>query len=172
MEILLIAVIVLVLVFGFVVFRGAPYVPTRRRDLEKAFTEVYPLSDKDVVVDIGSGDGVVLRQAAQRGARAVGYELNPVLVLISRLISRNYGDRISIRLADFWFVSLPSDTTLVYTFGESRDIKKMYRKVVSEATRLQKPLFFMSYGFTVQNQQTIKSDGAIHLYRVDPLQEL
>lgn len=172
MELLFIVVITLVLVFGLVVFRGAPYVPTKKRDLEKAFTDVYPLKDSDTLVDIGSGDGVVLRQAAKRGARAIGYELNPVLVLISRLVSRQYGDRISIQLADFWFVALPNDTTIVYTFGESRDIKKMYKKVAREATRLQKSLYFMSYGFTVKGQQTVKDDGAIHLYRIDPLQEV
>ena len=163
-------IVAIVLVFGLVVFRGAPYVPTRKRDLERAFDELYPITKKDVLVDIGSGDGVVLRQAAQRGARAVGYELNPVLVVISRLLARPYAPLITIRLADFWLVQLPRDVTIVYTFGESRDIRKMYTKVVQEATRLQKSIYFMSYGFSVPDANPVARNQVAYLYEASPLQ--
>ncbi len=93
----------LVVVFGIVVFRGAPYVPSQRRQLAIAFDELYPLGHTDMLVDIGSGDGIVLREATRRGAKAVGYELNPILVIISKLLSRN-DVRVRVELADFWFV--------------------------------------------------------------------
>lgn len=157
----------IIILFGFVVFRGAPYVPTRRKDITRAFEEVYPLSSKDLLVDIGSGDGIVLRTASLHGARAVGYELNPVLVLISRLISRS-DDNVQIRLADFWHVALPDETTIVYTFGESRDINKMYKKVEAEADRLNKTLYFMSFGFPVKDKETIKPDRSFFLYEIIP----
>ena len=96
------------------------------------------------------------------------YELNPVLVLISRWLSRHEAD-ITVRLADFWFVSLPRDTTVVYAFGESRDIARMAKKVAQEATRLNKPLVFISYGFMVPGQQPHKQLGAYHLYQYAPL---
>lgn len=159
----------LVLLFGFVVFRGAPYVPTRRRDIAMAFDELYPLSSGDLLVDIGSGDGIVLREAAQRGAQAVGYELNPLLVLISRALCRSYPG-IRIYLADFWNAKLPPETTVVYTFGDSRDIAKMATKVMNEATRLGHPLLFISYGFEVPGEAAVKSAGPYHLYRFEPLQ--
>lgn len=156
--------------FGLVVFRGAPYVPTKKRDLEQAFDDLYPLSETDVLVDIGSGDGVVLRQAARRGARAIGYELNPVLVVISKLLARPYGSLIKVRLVDFWLTQLPADVTIVYTFGESRDIRKMYNKVVQEATRLHKTIYFMSYGFTVPAITPIARNKVAYLYQASPLQ--
>lgn len=159
----------LVLAFGFVVFWGAPYVPSKKRELQRVFAELYPLTSRDVLVDIGSGDGIVLRQAAARGARAVGYELNPILVVISRCISRTE-PRVTTLLADFWRVQLPDDTTVVYTFGESRDITKMANKVVGEAQRLQKTLAFISYGFAVPGMEPEKTLGAHHLYLVHPLQ--
>lgn len=159
----------IILLFGFVVFRGAPYVPSKKQGLETAFDELYPLSSGDVLVDIGSGDGVVLRAAAERGARAVGYELNPLLVLISRVLSRKYSN-VEIVLADFWHVNLPADTTVVYTFGESRDIAKMATKVQNEATRLERPLLFISYGFAVPGETPVKSTATHHLYRFEPLQ--
>ena len=156
--------------FGFVVLRGAPYVPTKKRDLERAFDELYPIGKADVLVDIGSGDGVVLRQAARRGARAIGYELNPVLVVISKLLARPYGSLIKVRLADFWLTQLPADVTIVYTFGESRDIRKMYNKVVQEATRLHKTIYFMSYGFSVPTITPVARNKVAYLYEASPLQ--
>lgn len=156
--------------FGFVVLRGAPYVPTKKRDLERAFDELYPIGKTDVLVDIGSGDGVVLRQAAKRGARAVGYELNPILVLISKLLARPYGSLIKVRLVDFWLTQLPADVTIVYTFGESRDIGKMYNKVVQEATRLHKTIYFMSYGFSVPTIPPVARNKVAYLYEASPLQ--
>ncbi|RYF29054.1 MAG: hypothetical protein EOO17_02940 [Chloroflexi bacterium] len=157
----------IVLLFGFVVFRGAPYVPTRRKDIVRAFEELYPLSESDTLVDIGSGDGIVLRAAAARGAHAIGYELNPILVVVSRLLSRT-DDKVSVRLADFWNVSLPEQTTIVYTFGESRDINKMYKKIEAEASRLQKPLFFMSFGFPVKGREVVSPDRSFFLYEIIP----
>ncbi|HET8884146.1 MAG TPA: methyltransferase domain-containing protein [Candidatus Saccharimonadales bacterium] len=159
----------LILIFGFVVFRGAPYVPSRKRHLTRAFKELYPLGSNDVLVDIGSGDGIVLREAAKRGATAIGYELNPILVIISRLLSRKQS-LVRVHLADFWSVSLPAETTVVYVFGESRDIVKMARKVADEAARLQKPLAFISYGFAVPGLTPVKTDGAYYLYQITSLQ--
>lgn len=157
-------VIALVLLFGFVVVRGAPYVPTKRRPLERAFDDLYPLSDSDTLVDIGSGDGIVLRAAAKRGATAIGYELNPILVLVSRMISRS--PNIEVRLADFWRVKLPAETTIIYTFGESRDILRMYKKAEETAKNHKKDVYFMSFGFPVPGKKPQKFDGSFYLYRV------
>lgn len=164
----LIIVLIVVLAFGAIVLRGAPYVPTKRKLLERAFDKLYPLTKDDVLVDIGSGDGIVLRAAADRGARAIGYELNPILVVISRLLSRD--PRISIRLADFWHVALPPETTIVYTFGESRDIKRMFEKAAQAALVHKKELYFMSFGFPVPGEKEEKYDGSFYLYRIKPLQ--
>ena len=156
----------IVLLFGFVVLRGAPYVPTKRRLLDKAFDELYPLGKKDVLVDIGCGDGVVLRAAAARGARAIGYELNPLLVLIASLASRH--PLISVYLADFWRTELPRDTTIIYTFGESRDIARMYAVAERLALTVQRPIYFMSFGFSVPGKQEVGYDGSFYLYKVAP----
>jgi predicted RNA methylase len=100
----------IVVLAGFVAFTGAPYVPSKRRDVAKAFDELYPLTSKDVLVDIGSGDGIVLRMASKYGAKAIGYEIHPVLVLVSRLLSRR-DKNVRVRLANFWRVPLPDTNT-------------------------------------------------------------
>lgn len=166
---LLLGVGILAALFLLTVLRGAPYVPSRRSELETAFTKLYKLDKRDVLVDIGSGDGIVLRAAARRGARAIGYEINPVLVFVSRMLSR-HDKKIEVLLADFWRTDFPDDTTIVYTFGESRDIRRMYDKVQREASRLERPLQFMSYGFVVPGRRALRSHRAYHLYQIDPLQ--
>ena len=159
------------LLFGFVVFRGAPYVPSKRRDVSEAFTNLYAVSKNDFLVDIGSGDGVVLHEAAQRGAHCLGYELNPALVVISRFRLRNYSN-ISVKLADFWRETLPPQTTILYAFSESRDIKKIAKKLQREATRLQKPLLFMSYSFEIPGEVPIRKNAMMFLYEFRPLQSV
>lgn len=159
----------IVVSLGFVAFTGAPYVPSKRRDIRQAFTELYPLSKKDTLVDIGSGDGVVLRQARHFGARAVGYEIHPLLVAVSRWLSR-HDDGVTVHMKSFWHAKLPTETTVVYTFGDSRDIARMYGVVESEATRLQRPLFLISYGFAMKDHDPVRQVGAYYLYKIKPLQ--
>lgn len=142
--------------------------PTRRKDLRRAFTELYKLGPLDTVVDIGSGDGLVLREAARRGARAVGYEINPFLFVLSKLLSRD-GPGVRVYLANFWQASFPEGTTAVYTFGDGRDIEKMAEKVQKEATRLGRRLAFISYAFEVKSMKKQKTVGAHHLYYIEPL---
>jgi hypothetical protein len=159
----------IVLLFGFVVFRGAPYVPSHKKDVAKAFGELYKVGKNDVVVDVGSGDGIILRMAARLGARAVGYELNPALVVISRILSRG-NKRITVHLSDFWFAKLPQDTTLVYAFAVERDIRKLSAKMQAEADRLGHPLHVISYGSEFADPEPIRTLGAHHLFIFSPLQ--
>ena len=160
----------LVLLGGFMVAFGAPYVPTRPRELRRAFGELYNVKPTDCLVDIGSGDGVVLRAFIRlSGRRAVGYEINPVLVFVSKIISRHH-PAIEIHLANFWRAEFPVDTTVVYVFGDSRDIRRIQRKVQAEASRLGRPLHLISYGFQLADQKPIKQRGAHFLYTITPLQ--
>jgi len=110
---------VAILLFGLIVFRGAPYVPSQKRYVRQAFDELYPLGIRDVLVDVGSGDGIVLRLAAERGAQAIGYELNPLLVIISRWLSR-YDDCIRRETSRFLVDATPrNDNGRVRFHGDS-----------------------------------------------------
>jgi hypothetical protein len=159
---------IIVIGFGWVVFRGAPYVPSQPKYIKRAFTKLYPLSGHDTLVDVGSGDGVVLRIASAFGARAIGYELHPVLVLISGLLSRR-DSKVTVRLADFWFTPLPDTTTIVYAFLVTRDVKKMIKKMNSEVARLGRPLRFMTYGNSLPGMKPDSVLDAYALYTFYPL---
>lgn len=160
-----------VLLFGFVVFRGAPYVPSHHKEVMNAFDELYVVDAKDVVVDVGSGDGIILRLASRRGARAIGYELNPALVLIARFLSR--GDaRVKVVFSDFWLTAFDDETTLVYGFCVSRDMQKMAEKMQYEANRLQRTLYYIGYGSELKGPVAKSTLNAHHLYEFMPLQEV
>jgi SAM-dependent methyltransferase len=53
-----------------------PYVPTPRRVVE-AMLDLAELRPDDYLIDLGSGDGRIAIMAAQRGARALGVDLDP-----------------------------------------------------------------------------------------------
>ncbi len=161
-------ILIIAALFGFVVFRGSPYVPSHRADIQQAFTELYQVDANDTLVDLGSGDGIILRKAARAGARAVGFEINPILVIISRLLSRN--NKISTVFADFWFSHLPNDTTVVYVFSVSRDINKIKIWVQNETNRIGRTIHLISYGSRIDGMKAVKNLNANHLYVFHPLQ--
>lgn len=158
---------VLILVFGLVVVRGAPYVPSHRKYARKSLTKLYAVGSKDTLVDLGSGDGVILRLAAEKGARAIGYELNPILVGISKLLSL-HDKKVSVRTADYWRIELPKDTTIVYIFAVSRDAKKLERKMQEWTDKKGDDLLLMTYGTKLKTKQPVGELDAHTLYRFTP----
>jgi Methyltransferase domain len=70
---------------------------------------------RDLVVDLGSGDGRIVIAAAQKfGARGIGLELDPALVAISRDNARAAGvaDRVEFRVADVLKADFSSATVV------------------------------------------------------------
>ena len=155
---------VLVLLFGFVVFFGAPYVPTLKTDKRLIFTQVRPLTKNDVVVDLGSGDGRILREASEQGAHAVGVELNPILVLISRILSAS-DSKVRVFHGPIQAFTLPDDTTVVYVFTTSRDASSTAKRIQRQANRLGKTLDVISYGVELPLLDLVKQQGAYRLYK-------
>ncbi|HEY2922508.1 MAG TPA: methyltransferase domain-containing protein [Candidatus Binatia bacterium] len=60
-----------------------PYVPSPEYVVDKMI-ELAGVKKGDVVYDLGSGDGRIVIAAAKKGARAVGFEIDPDLVTESR----------------------------------------------------------------------------------------
>ena len=152
--------------FALFAFTGAPYVPTLSREIEQAFRKLYKLGPRDVLVDLGSGDGTVLLAGAKCGAKVYGIELNPILVLISRFRLRKF-KHARVDLGNIFSCKFPSETTVVYLFGEDRDIMKFAKKIRDESARLKKPLFVISQGFEIPGLVAQKTERAFFLYKID-----
>lgn len=157
-----------VVLIGISAFFGAPYVPSHKKDVKRAFDELAPIGEGDVLLDIGSGDGLVLREASRRGAKAVGYEIHPLFVAIAKLAS--IGDKnVSVKWANAWTAPFPKNVTQVYAFAVARDGKRLARKMQREANILKRPLTIVCYGSDLPGIVARKSEGAYHLYVFEPL---
>ena len=149
-------------------FFGAPYVPSHRRDVRRLFDELTPLSADDVVLDIGSGDGLVLREVSRRGAKGIGYEIHPLFVAISKILSWR-DPRVIIRWANAWTAPFPKKVTLIYAFAVGRDGTRLMKKVQQEADTLGRTLALVCYGNPLPGMTPEQSFEAYHLYRFEPL---
>lgn len=154
----------LALIVGFGALFGAPYVPSHRRDIERLFDDI-KLGSKDLLVDIGAGDGRVLRSAARRGSRAIGYEINPIFALISRLSS---APKIQVKWANFWRSELPVGTTVVYAFSVNKDRRKLEKHLEREVARLKNPLVLACYGSPLKTRKPMRVVGGYTLYQFKP----
>ena len=67
---------------------GGPYVPTPQRVVD-AMLNMAQVTDRDYVIDLGSGDGRIVIAAAQKyGARGKGYDIDGELIERSTLAAR------------------------------------------------------------------------------------
>jgi hypothetical protein len=68
------------------IFLGAPYVPSSSKAFGAVIENIPQLQRNGLrMADIGSGDGRLVLEASKRGMNALGVELNPWLVLVSRI---------------------------------------------------------------------------------------
>lgn len=155
------------MLFAFVIVRGAPYVPTRRAQAEQAL-DLLDLKPGDTFLDLGSGDGAVLKVAAERGILAIGYELNPILVIISRLRLRKYKEDVAIIWGDSWVGPWPQ-TDGIYIFQMGRYMKKvedkLHRTAENDAVRSFK---VATYGFKLPKTLPTKFEDPYYLYTFQP----
>jgi SAM-dependent methyltransferase len=101
--------------------RGALFVTTPRARID-AFLDAVPLERGASFIDLGCGDGRVLRKARRRyGVEALGFELNPFAYLKARLLSLGRrGVRVTWR--NFWTADLSSaDVIFCYLFPDVMD---------------------------------------------------
>jgi len=167
-EILIIVISAVVAAFLLTVFFGAPFLPSRRSELETAFTELYPLSPKDTLLDVGSGDGIVLRVAsAHKPKRLIGYELNPFLVFISRIRCRKIPNT-QILCRNFLYSQIPDGTTVIYIFGLDHLIPKLAKKIQKTVQKTGRPIHLISYAFYLTDRRPTKKLGAYYLYKFTP----
>jgi hypothetical protein len=106
----------LVLFVFFPLARGAIYDPST--SVQTSFmVDLAGVAPGEKAADLGSGDGRVLIELARRGAEAHGFEVNPVLVLLSRRNIRREGliGKAFVHLRSFWRADL-SPFSLVTVF--------------------------------------------------------
>lgn len=154
----LVAILVLA-PFLVVVLVGAPYLPAKREHIESAI-RLLRAEKGSLVVDVGSGDGSVIKALSEAGYEAVGYEINPILVAVSKFRLRNHPSA-TIVFGNFWKARLPEETRAVFVFLTGGFINKLVAKLDRE---LGAGVQVLSLGFKVENHGEAEQDGAILSY--------
>ena len=156
---LLLGLCVVVLLFGTVVLFGAPYLPTMRPQVAAAF-ELLNLKKGQTVLELGCGDGRVLLEAASRGYRAVGIELNLVLVVIAMWRTRKFRDRVQVVWGNYWTKPWPPSDG-VFTFLIDSFMPKLDGRMQQYGGKL------VSVAFRVPERHVKKELNGVYLYVYD-----
>ncbi len=150
-----------VLLFGFVVAFGAPYLPTLKSQADTAL-DLLDLKPGQTLLELGCGDGRVAKQAAKRGLKVIGYELNPILVLIARIHTFKYRKQVSIKWRNYWSAKWPA-TDGIFVFLLDRYMKKLDKKIIQEYKGRRVKL--VSYTFMIPGKKPAKLANGVYLYR-------
>lgn len=124
------------------------FTPTRQAVAE-AMLGLAGVGPRDVVYDLGSGDGRLVILAAQlRGARGVGIEIQPSLVAQSRTLAQEaeVADRVRFVEGDLYTADLSEATvvTLYLSFGITREITPRLRRELRPGTRIVSQQFLLA----------------------------
>lgn len=153
-------IFVVVLLFGFVVVYGAPYLPTLRAQANSAL-DLLDLKPGQTLIELGCGDGRVAKFAASRGLNVIGYELNPILVIIARLHTVRYRRRVRIIWGNYWRIEWPP-TDGIFTFLLDKYMNKLDKKITQQYKG--RHIKLVSYAFLIPGKQPAKSQNGVHLY--------
>jgi SAM-dependent methyltransferase len=127
----------------------------------KSFLDAVPMNDKELLVDLGCGDGRVLRAARRRyGVKALGFEVNALAFCMARVLSfRTKG--VQVRCKNFWFVHFQdADVVFCYLFPDV--MKRLATKLEAE---LQSGAQVVSCNFPIPGWRThavIRPDSDCH----------
>lgn len=157
-------VVITALLFGVGAWLGAPYVPILRGDRERIF-EVVDLPAGSTIIDLGSGDGRLLRAAAARGIHGIGYEINPLLVVVSWVVCWRYRHLVKIYCRNFWRTQLPP-ADAIYVFLIERYMTRLDTKLAHE---LAAPTIVVSLAFEIPGRTAVDKRGSAFVYRYEPL---
>ncbi len=160
---LLLMAVFLILIFSFVILFGAPFLPTLKVKTEEAL-DLLDLKAGQTLLELGSGDGRILRAAAERGIYAIGYELNPLLVIWSILIHWRKREFITVRCANYWHKKLPAADG-IYVFLLDRYMQKLDTKITQEISRNVK---LVSFAFEIADKKPVKQKNGLFLYTYRP----
>ncbi|HEX5797030.1 MAG TPA: hypothetical protein VFX86_01420 [Candidatus Saccharimonadales bacterium] len=155
-------VVFLVICFCGVLLFGAPYLPTLDRQRKTAL-DLLELKKGQTLLEPGSGDGRVLAEAARRGIKGIGIELNPIMVLVSLYVTRKYRKDVKIIWGNFWRKDW-SEADGIYLFLIDKYIGRFDKRVKKLP---KKPVKVASFAFKIPNKKPLREKDGVFLYQYD-----
>lgn len=144
---------------------GGPFVPSSKRSVE-TMIRLAKLRPGQTIIDAGSGDGRVLFEAAKQGANSVGLEINPYLVLYTRLRAffGPYRGLVTVLWQNLWRSDLRSaDVVFVYLIPWKMDVlaEKLKRELKPGSLVISNSFIFPGWKIVCKD-----SDHHIYMFRV------
>ncbi len=154
---LYISFFIVALTFAYAAIKGAPWVPTVGKDLER-FLALAKIQPGQRMYDLGCGDGRLVVAAAEAGAEARGVELSlfPFAMAVFRQLLSPSRARVKILFRDIWHTDL-SDADIVYFFLMPKVYPKLKEKLEKE---LKKGAKVITYVWAMPGWQAEKVDEA------------
>jgi len=154
--------LLILLAYSYSVFYDVPFVPTPMRIVRRMLS-MAELKPGEVLYDLGSGDGRVIITAAEEfGARAVGVELNPIRVYLSKLRVSRLGlqDRVEVRRQSFFEADLrEADVVSMYLLPEINEkLKPKLKEELKRGARV------VVYAFIIKGWKPTKSDSESKIF--------
>jgi len=122
--------------------------------------DLLDLKPGQTLLELGSGDGRVLRAGAKRGLYVVGIELNPLLVIFSRIWLIKYRRNTKVIWGSYWSVSWPQCDG-VFTFMMDRYMPKLDKRMNQLNNRSIK---LASYAFKIPGKKPLQQKAGVLLY--------
>lgn len=149
--------------FAIGYWMGAPFVSSDKGQI-RAMLGLADIKPGDTVMDLGSGNGALLMEAAKRGGRAVGIEMNPFLVRYSRFRIRHFDfkNAITVYRGDLYKFPLHS-ADVVFLYLLPRTVANLRKKLSEE---LKPGSRVISNGFPIPGWSALKEESHMYLYRI------
>lgn len=151
--------LILAICFGMVLLFGAPYLPTLSAQITTSL-RLLNLTPGQTLLELGCGDGRILLAAARQQLNVVGYELNPVLVLIARIRTWRYRRQVRVIWGNFWVHKWPP-VDGIFTFLLPKYMAKLDKKITLYS---HKPIKLVSFAFKVPGRQFKAQSNGLYLY--------
>jgi len=124
---------------------GAPYVSTRSDELKELIAHI-PLQSGSSMIELGCGDGRVIRAFAQKYAiHGVGYDVSPLVIGKAKLCARLEKLPLSFHMRDIRTIDFTHADSL-YLFLFPTIIQQLEKKLTSA---IQKGTLIISHGFAI-----------------------
>ena len=154
-------IVFLIWLSGF--FFGAPFEPILKRRLNRMI-KLANAKKGNKVVDLGSGNGKIIIAFAKKGIESHGYEINPLLVWISRRRIKKLGleDKAFIHWKNFMNQNL-HEYNVICIFQIWYMMDKLEKKLKKE---LKKGSKIVSNTWKFPNLKIKKQNKGVYLYEV------
>lgn len=115
--------------------------------------ELAKIKKGDRVYDLGCGDGRLVTMAAEKGARATGFEISPLVFLWAQILQLFRKTKGEILWKNIWKVDISdADIIFLYLFPEM-----MKRFDTDFYPKLKKGTRIVAHGFRLKNHKPVES---------------